>query len=384
MRVAQVCPYAWDRPGGVQSHVRALTRALEERGHETAVIAPRSARSIRNGDDASATLVGRSVPVPANGSVAPLAFGPGAGAATRQALREFAPDVLHLHEPLIPSLSLLALLNAAVPTVGTFHAAAPRSLGYGVSRSLLDRAVQRLNCRTAVSDAARALVSQYFPGDYELTPNGVDAARFATAEPLAWGPGLKVLFVGRLEPRKGIDVLLLAMRRLRDLGVRLFVAGDGPEALPAKARAVSLRVDVEWLGRLSETDLPRAYRTADVVCAPNLGGESFGIVLLEAMAAGAPVVCSDLPAFRSVATGAARFTPPGDSRALAGALRTALGDPEGRRRMAEASLLTAARFDWPRLVPHVEAIYERCAREPIRMPPARQPSALGSWTRRAR
>ena len=369
MRLALVCPYAWDRHGGVQSHVRELDRALRARGHSTIVIAPRSARA-RDANGDGATLVGRSLPVPANGSVAPVAFGPGAGAATRRSLREFHADVIHLHEPLIPSVSLLALLNAAAPTVGTFHAAAPRSLGYGVSRALLDRAVQRLTCRTAVSKAARDLVSHYFPGDYAITPNGVDCARFATAEPLDWGPQLKVLFHGRLEPRKGLDVLIHAMRRLRDLDVRLFVSGDGPEALPAKALALGLRVDVEWLGRLSDKELPGAYRTADVYCGPNLGGESFGIVLLEAMAAGAPVICSDLPAFRQVAGDAALFVPPGDGRALAAALRTILTDADRRRRMSEASRAAARRFDWARLVVGVEAVYEGCARAPVS---ARQP-----------
>ena len=382
MRVAHVCPYAWDRPGGAQSHERSLHRALKGRGHQNTEMAPGAARAA-DGDGDGATLVGRSVPVPANGSVAPLAFGPGAGAATRRTLREFRPEVVHLHEPLIPSVSLLALLHAVVPTVGTFHAAAPRSVGYGVSRALLDRAVQRLTCRTAVSEAARGLVSHYFPGDYSITPNGVDCARFADATPLDWGPGLKVLFHGRLEPRKGLDVLIHAMRRLRDLDVRLFVSGDGPEALPAKALALGLRAEVEWLGRLSDDELPRAYRTADVYCGPNLGSESFGIVLLEAMAAGAPVICSDLPAFRKVAADSALFVPPGDSRALAAALRETLGDEGRRQRMSEASKVAARRFEWTRLVVDVEALYERCARQPARRP-ARQLSSSGARSRRSR
>ncbi|CAN5554807.1 glycosyltransferase family 4 protein [soil metagenome] len=360
MRVALVCPYAWDRYGGVQSHVRALARSLEARGHVTEVLAPRASRgSGREGLD-GATIVGRSVPVPANGSVAPLAFGPGAGAATRRALRDFRPDVVHLHEPLIPSVSLLALLNAAAPAVGTFHASAPRSLGYGASRALLDRAVRRLTCRTAVSEAARDLVSHYFPGDYAITPNGVEVARFAGAEPLELGRGKKVLFVGRLEPRKGLDILIHAMRRLKDLDATLVVAGDGPESLPAKTLARRLRVRVEWLGRLSESELPGAYRRADVYCAPGVGGESFGIVLLEAMAAGAPVVCSDLAAFRSVADAAACFFPVGDARALAGALRHTLTRPDVTELMRRHSRRAAERFDWALLTGDVERVYQRC------------------------
>jgi phosphatidylinositol alpha-mannosyltransferase len=383
MRVALVCPYAWDRFGGVQSHIRALDRSLRARGHSTTVLAPRSSRSdaaserLLNG----ATIVGRSVPVPANGSVASLAFGPGSGAATRHALRDFGADVIHLHEPLIPSVSLLALLNAAAPCVGTFHAAAPRSVGYGVSRALLDRAVRRLTCRTAVSEAARDLVSHYFPGDYVLTPNGVQVERFARAEPFDLGPGLKALFVGRLEPRKGLDVLIHAMRRLRDLDARLVVAGEGPEAIAAKALALSLRVQVHWLGRLGEEELPRVYRAADVYCAPGLGGESFGIVLLEAMAAGTPVVCSDLPAFRSVAGDAASFSTPGSARSLAGALRAVLTDSALRREMGEASRRTAQRFDWARLVVGVERVYRHALAAP---PPLRASAPSGSWTGRHR
>ncbi|MFN2491108.1 MAG: glycosyltransferase family 4 protein [Actinomycetota bacterium] len=360
MRVALVCPYAWDRYGGVQSHVRALANSLRARGHATEVLAPRAARSARPGaaPPGGATFVGRSLPVPANGSVAPLAFGPGAGAATRRALREFEPDVVHLHEPLIPSVSLLALLNTSAPTIGTFHASAPRSLGYGASRALLDRAVRRLTCRTAVSDAARVLVSHYFPGDYTITPNGVEVGRFARAQPLDWGPGKKVLFAGRLEPRKGLDIAIHAMRFLRDLDLTLVVAGEGPEAIPARVLARSLRVPVVWLGSPSDAELPGAYRRADVYCAPGLGGESFGIVLLEAMAASAPVVCSDLPAFRTVAGDAAAFFPVGDARGLAAKLRAVVTDEARADEMRRASCAVATRFAWPRLAANVERIYE--------------------------
>jgi phosphatidylinositol alpha-mannosyltransferase len=359
--VALVCPYAWDRPGGVQSHVRALARALGRRGHEVVVLAPRArAASGASPSGDRVTLVGRSIPIPANGSIAPLSFGPGAGAATRRALRELRPDVVHLHEPLIPSVSLLALLNTAAPTLGTFHAAAPRSLGYGVSRPLLERAARRLDRRAAVSEAARDLVTHYFPGDYAITPNGVEVRRFRDAAPARWGRGRRVLFVGRLEPRKGLEVLLRAMTEVGDLGASLVVAGEGPEAAPLRALARRLRLEVRWLGRLDEGDLARAYRRADVYCAPNVGGESFGIVLLEAMAAGAPVVCSDLAAFRSVAGEAARRTPPGDHRALAVALRDVLGDAAEADRLRSAGARVAHRFDWDRLAAGVEELYEGC------------------------
>ena len=361
MRVALVCPYAWDRPGGVQSHVRALGRTLSARGHEVEVLAPharRPARSQSQGEP-GVTPVGRSVPVPANGSFAPVAFGPGAGATTRRALRELAPDVVHLHEPLIPSVSLLALLNTSAPSVGTFHAAAPRSLGYGASRPLLERAVRRLDERTAVSDEARLLVGRYFPGAYRVIPNGVDVERFAHAAPAPW-TGRKVLFVGRLEPRKGLDVLLRAMAALGDVDAGLVVVGEGPDAPALRALGRRLRLDVAWLGRLGDADLARAYRRADVFCAPNTGGESFGIVLLEAMAAGAPVVCSDLPAFRAVAGDAALYARARDHLALAAALRRVLSERDTAAALRRAGRAAAQRLNWCRLVISVEEVYRDC------------------------
>jgi phosphatidylinositol alpha-mannosyltransferase len=360
LRVALVCPYAWDRYGGVQSHVKSLAARLRQRGHLVRVLAPAARRpQVRALRRNGAVIVGRSVPIPANGSMAPVAFGPGAGAATRAALRAFRPDILHLHEPLVPSVSLMALLNTAVPVVGTFHAAAQRSFGYGASRPFLDRAIRRLSVRTAVSEAARDLVARYFPGDYVLTPNGVDVARFAHAEPLDWGPGRKVLFVGRLERRKGLEVLVEAMAALHDLDATLIVAGDGPEAPFARLLARRLRVRVRWTGPPSDRDLPRAFRSADVYCAPNLGGESFGVVLLEAMAAGTPVVCSSLPAFRAVAGTAAALVAPGDVRQLGAVLRHTLSDEVVAKSMRAAGRARAGAFDWGGLVGRVERIYRQ-------------------------
>lgn len=360
MRVALVCPYAWDRYGGVQSHVRALAHALHEKGHETGVMAPYlSDRSMLN--EPGITFVGRAVRVPANGSVAPLAFGPLVASGIREALEEFEPQVVHLHEPLIPSLSLLALsTNALAPTVGTFHAAAESSLGYRGAKPVLAKAARRLTVRTAVSEAARALAARYFPGEYLITPNGIDTRRFASAEPLERGAGSEgrsVLFLGRLEARKGLEVLIEAMARIADLDASLVVAGSGPEKRSARALARRLGVQAEWLGRVSEEDKPRIYRSADVYCAPALGGESFGIVLIEAMAAGAPVVCSDLSAFRAVTNGAANLAAAGDAEALARALRSVLTDPEKAGEMRTLSHREAARFSWSALVGDVEAVY---------------------------
>lgn len=377
MRVALVCPYAWDRYGGVQSHVRALALALNQKGHETGVMAPYLLdRSTLN--EPGITFVGRAIRVPANGSVAPLAFGPLVASGIREALEEFEPEVVHLHEPLIPSLSLLALsTNAEAPTVGTFHAAAESSLGYRGAKAVLAKAANRLTVRTAVSEAAKALAARYFPGDYLITPNGIDVGRFASAEPLGppfSGSGPTVLFLGRLESRKGLDVLIEAMAGNDDLDALLVVAGSGPEKRSARALARRLGVRAEWLGRVSEADKPRIYRSADVYCAPALGGESFGIVLIEAMAAGAPVVCSDLDAFRAVTSGAAELAPPGDARALAHALRAVLTQPGRSDEMRARSHREAQRFSWDALVGDVETAYSLAL---TRGPASRSPVRTG-------
>jgi phosphatidyl-myo-inositol alpha-mannosyltransferase len=358
MRIAIVCPYAWDKVGGVQTHIRALSRTLRARDHEVRVIAPLSARDGAVPSDGF-VAAGRAVGIPANGSVAPVAFGPGAAVGVRRALKEFAPDVVHLHEPLIPSVSLHALWRANAPMVGTFHASADSSFGYRAARPMLERAARRLRVRTAVSDAARTLISRYFPGEYALTPNGIETAAFADAEPLDIGSGLHVLFFSRIERRKGLEVLIQAMTRLRDLEATLVVAGSGPEERHCGKLAAQLGVRAEFIGRLDEADVPRAYRSGDVYCAPGLGGESFGIVLVEAMAAGTPVVCSDLPGFRGVAGGAAELVPPGEPGPLADALRAVLTDQERAESMSRTGRRLATMYDWSRLIAGVEAIYER-------------------------
>ena len=360
MRAAIVCPYAWDRPGGVQSHIRSLAEKLRSRGHEIRVIAPRS-RTLQ--PEEGVTITGRAIPVPANGSVAPLAFGPDAAIGVKRAMEDFAPDVVHLHEPLIPSLSLLALSRATAPCVGTFHAAADSSLGYRLGQPVLRLAARRLTVRTAVSDAARELIQRYLPGEYLLTPNGIDAATFTEAEPVDLGEGKKVLFLGRLERRKGLEVLLQAMTRLRDADVELVVAGSGPQEKEMKGLAERLLVNARFLGRVDDGTKAGLFKRADVYCAPALGGESFGIVLVEAMAAGTPVVCSDLPGFRAVAASSAVLVTPGEAGLLADALRRGIADGSLAEKMGRSGMRTASAFDWSRLVGNVESIYERAIKE---------------------
>lgn len=366
MRVALVCPYAWDRPGGVQSHIRSLAAVLRRRGHEVEVFAPiswrpRGAAGMVEPQD-EITPIGRAIGIPANGSVAPITFGPIAAVRIRRALAGFEPDVVHLHEPLIPSLSLLALLSIKAPAVGTFHAAARSSLLYRICGPVLMKVMDRLTARTAVSEAAGRLVARYFPGELLSTPNGVDVGRFAAVAPTELGPGPHVLFLGRLEPRKGADVLIRAMALLSDTGATLVVAGDGRLRSRLQVLATGLGGRVRFLGAVSEADKARLLRSCDLYCAPNLGGESFGIVLVEAMAAGCPIVCSDLEEFEVVAGDAAIFAPVGRPAPLAEALRSVLSDPERALTMRKKSSARACVYDWSRLVTGVEAIYERsCA-----------------------
>jgi phosphatidyl-myo-inositol alpha-mannosyltransferase len=353
-----VCPYAWDRVGGVQSHIASLATTLRGRGHDVLVLAPRSIGYMEPAED-GVIFTGRAAPVPANGSVAPVAFGPAAAARVRSEINSFQPDVVHLHEPLIPSTSFLALTTTSVPPVGTFHASAESSLGYKLAAPVLERAAARLAVRTAVSDAARAFASRYFPGDYVLTPNGIDLERFASAVPADLAPGASILFLSRLERRKGAEVLIQAMTRLRDLDVSLVIGGDGPEKRKLQALARRLEVPACFLGRVAHDVVPQLYAGATVYCAPALGGESFGIVLAEAMASGAPVVCSDLDGFRGVAGTVARLVPPGDAGALAQALRRVLNDPEARAEMSRLGRRLASMYDWRRLAANVESTYEK-------------------------
>ncbi|MDI6872770.1 MAG: glycosyltransferase family 4 protein [Actinomycetota bacterium] len=402
MNIGLVSPYSWDVPGGVNRHVERLAAYLRERGHRVTIIAP--------GGEAGEGFysAGRTVPVPANRSVANICFGPGAAARVRRFLAASRFDVLHLHEPLIPSVSMLALLYSRAANVGTFHAAREGgSLGYLLARPVLEPLVRRLHLRAAVSPAAVELVSRYFPGEYRLLPNGVDTQRFnprggnlfheiigphGTSKRLGecvgggWGAGedaetvhwegargspspaegglkrrisgldpaaFHLLFVGRKEPRKGLHVLLRALPRVRreHPEVRLLVVGTDGGRRGEEG--------VTWLGRLPDELLPAAYRTAQVMVVPSLGRESFGIILLEAMACGVPVVASDIPGYRSVVEDGVQglLVPPGDPEALASAILALVEDAHLRRRLAEAGRERAEEYSWERLVAKVEEAY---------------------------
>lgn len=352
MNIGMVSPYSWDFPGGVNRHVEQLSGALRRRGHEVTVMAPGSR------DAGFFRTAGDSFAVKANRSIAHLAFGPRVAARVRGFLEEGGFDVLHLHEPLIPSVSLIALWLSRTANMATFHAAREGgSIGYRLARPVLGSLAGRIHLRAAVSPAALELISRYFPASYRIIPNGVDTRIFKSEGPTI--PGLDerafyLLFVGRAEPRKGLEVLLEALPAVRGEypETRLLAVGVGED--------LGEREGVEWMGRLRDEKVPCAYRSAGIMVSPALGWESFGIVLVEAMASGLPVVASDIPGYRSVVQNGVQgiLVPPGDAAALADAIRKLLSDEALRGRMAEAALERANEFSWDRLVVEVERAYE--------------------------
>ena len=365
MKVGIVCPYSWDVPGGVQFHVRDLTQVLQERGHAVSVLAPAD-------DDTPlppyVVPAGRAVPVPYNGSVARVNIGPLSAARVRRWLRDGGFDVLHIHEPATPSLALLACWAATGPIVATFHTANLRSRAMLAASPFLEPAMEKIGARVAVSEDARRTVVEHLGGDAVLIPNGVFVDVFAAArEQPAWrGTAGTIGFIGRLdEDRKGLPTLLAAMEHVVAArpGVRLLVAGRGDVEEATEDVSPAVRSAVTFLGVVSEADKARLLATVDVYVAPNLGGESFGVILVEAMSAGAPVLASDLDAFRRVLDGGrvGELFPTGDVSALAAALGSLLDDPQRRSRLRADASSWVRRFDWSTVADELLAVYETVA-----------------------
>jgi phosphatidyl-myo-inositol alpha-mannosyltransferase len=362
MRIGMVCPYTWDVPGGVQEHIKDLAVALMGLGHEVSVISPADDDTPLPGYVVPA---GRAVPVPYNGSVARLAFGPLSAARVRRWVKEGGFDVLHVHEPAAPSLSLLACWVADGPIVATVHTANPRSRVMHAAYLALQTALEKISGWIAVSEAARTTLVEHMGGDAVLIPNGVTVSRYEKASPLpGWpGEGGVLGFLGRMEePRKGLDVLLRAFELLaaRRPGLRLLVAGPGDlDEVRAKVPE-AIRDRLILLGQVTQEDKARFYHSVDVFCAPNTGGESFGVVLIEAMAAGAPIVASDLDAFQLVLRDgrAGELFPAGDPAALATAASRLLDDPSLRARLSAAATDAVRAYDWPMVARDVVKVYE--------------------------
>ncbi|HEY8983828.1 MAG TPA: glycosyltransferase family 4 protein [Streptomyces sp.] len=360
MRIGIVCPYSWDVPGGVQFHIRDLAEYFIRLGHEVSVLAPAD-------DDTPlppyVVSAGRAVPVPYNGSVARLNFGFLSAARVRRWLHDGAFDVVHIHEPTSPSLGLLTCWAAQGPMVATFHTSNPRSRAMIAAYSILQAALEKISARIAVSEYARRTLVEHLGGDAVVIPNGVDVDFFARAEPRPEWQGETLGFIGRIdEPRKGLPVLIKALPRIfaERPGARLLIAGRGDEEEAVAGLPPELRSRVEFLGMVSDEDKARLLRSIDLYIAPNTGGESFGIILVEAMSAGAPVLASDLDAFAQVLDqgGAGELFTNEDAEALAEAAVRLLGDPARRAELRERGSAHVRRFDWSTVGADILSVYE--------------------------
>lgn len=357
MRIGIVCPYSLDVAGGVQRHVLDLAAALRTLGHTVEVLAPTTGAAPE-----FVTPAGRAVGVPYNGSVARVAFGPLTRHRTRRWLAAHNFDVLHVHEPTTPSVSALALLDARGPVVATFHTSTERSRALAAFGPVARPLLERVTARIAVSATARRVQVEHLGGDATEIPNGVDLARFAHGPALDLPPAVRVGYVGRFdEPRKGMPVLLAALRRVvaDRPDVRLLVVGRGDGDRLRRAAGPGLAGRIDLLGPVDEATKAAALRSVAVFCAPHRGGESFGMVLTEAMAAGAPVLAADLESFRAVLDDgrAGALFPPGDDAALAAALTRLLDDGAARARLAAAGRDRARRYDWPVVASDVLRVY---------------------------
>jgi phosphatidyl-myo-inositol alpha-mannosyltransferase len=362
MKIGLVTPYVYPLPGGVNAHVRFLYENLRQCGHDVRIIT--SSHGLQRSSQGDVIRVGKGFSMPSNGSVGTITLSPRFPSQVAAILERERFDLLHFHEPFVPFLSLVVLRESKSVNVATFHAYAGFSPAMELGQRTLGTYARRLHGRIAVSAAARHFADRFFPGDYKVIPNGVDIGRFERAVPIArWQDGTpNILFVGRLEDRKGLPHLLKAFRLVRKSGTdaRLLVVGSGPQEREAR-RYVMTRglANVEFLGRVTDEEKAQLFRTADIYCSPATGRESFGIVLLEAMAAGAPIVCSDIHGYKGVVQRGrqAILVPPGDAKTMAAALMQLIEDPAMRARMGASGRERAEQFSWERVTDKVTDYY---------------------------
>jgi phosphatidylinositol alpha-mannosyltransferase len=362
VKIGLVSPYVYPLPGGVTQHVRYLYENLRKRGHDVRILT--SSHGLQRASEGDVIRIGKGISVPANGSVGTLTVSPRYVSQVQDVLERERFDLLHFHEPFVPFLSLVVLRQSTSVNVATFHAYSGFSPAYEFGSRFLGSYADRLHGRIAVSAAARHFIDRYFPGDYKVIPNGVDVQRFARAVPLArWQDGtFNLLFVGRHEPRKGLIELLKAFRILRKTGChcRLLIVGSGPQEREARRYVMTRRLhNVEFLGRVSDDEKAQLFKSADVYVSPATGGESFGIVLLEAMAAGTPIVCSDIHGYKGVVRRDREglLVPPRKPKAIAAAVARLLADDELRQRMGEEGQRRADDFSWERVTAKVDDYY---------------------------
>ena len=362
IRIGMVCPYGWDTPGGVQTHMKDLAEYLISEGHYVSVLAPVSDDSIRVED--YVVNAGKPISIPVNGSVARVLFGPLASSRAKQWIAAGDFDLLHLHEPAIPSLSLLACSAAEGPIVGTFHVSTPKKKAIYAIGPILEPIVEKLTARIAVSELARSTLKAHFDTNAVVIPNGIDGQKYANAKvnPEYSGPN-SIGFMGRFEePRKGLQVLIdsLAIVARFIPNVKYLIAGPGDSEEFLKQLNPQLQSRIEFLGRLSDQEKESFLKSVDVYVAPNTGGESFGIILTEALSAGTAVVASDIPAFKAVLENGevgALFKNQ-DSADLAKVIVGLLRDDERRKKLANNGKLSAQKYDWQVIAEQIESVYE--------------------------
>jgi phosphatidylinositol alpha-mannosyltransferase len=362
IRIGMVCPYGWDTPGGVQSHIRDLTQHLIDEGHYVSVLAPVSDDSIQYED--YLVNAGKPVSIPINGSVARVIFGPIASSRAKQWIASGDFDLLHLHEPAIPSLSLLACSAAEGPLVGTFHVSTPKKKAIYAIGPILEPIVEKLTARIAVSELARSTLKDHFETDAVVIPNGIDGQKYANAKISEdFSVDYTVGFIGRFEePRKGLQVLIDSLPIVARFipNVKYLIAGPGESKDFLKEIDPQLRNRIKFVGRLSDEEKESFLKSVKIYVAPNTGGESFGIILTEALSAGTAVVASDIPAFTAVlenGEAGALFTNE-DSKDLAKILISLLKDDEKRNLLASNGKLSAQKYDWQVVAEQIESIYE--------------------------
>jgi phosphatidylinositol alpha-mannosyltransferase len=379
MRIALVSPYSWTFPGGVTRHIESLARELLEVGHDVRVLTPvdpddRITRALHRRRPSSDPLpdfvvpLGRTVALPMNGAVSRLSIKGEGVVKMRHELRTGGYDVIHVHEPIAPAVGWDACVLTDAPLVGTFHVYSSSWIPNAIARGFgASRLFNRMRARIAVSEAARWTGERYFGGTYEVIPNGVDLTA-APSGPKPPGGELRILFVGREEERKGLPVLLSAFAGLRrHIPTRLDIVGAGPEAVEPLLAEVEGGMDrIHAHGRVTDTDLWQRLHGADVLCAPSLGGESFGMVLTEAFAAGTPVIASDIAGYRQVVTHGedGLLVPHGRPLELAEALRSLWLDPARRQEMGQRARRRAEDFAWPNVAARVAKVYERAVEAP--------------------
>ena len=362
LKIGIVCPYGWDTPGGVQIHIKELTQWLIAKGHEVSVLAPVTTED--ENIEPWVVSAGRPISIPYNGAVAKVIFGPLASSRVKQWISAGEFDLLHLHEPAIPSLSLLAGWAGDGPIVATFHAAANSQKVANAIGTMLDPLIERITAKIAVSETARDTLKDRFQTEAVVIPNGIDTSKFnGIGIRSEWALPNTIGFIGRFdEPRKGLSVLLEAIPKIVNEipNLRILIAGPGDSADFSKQVPPQIRDRVTFLGRISELEKAQFFKSISLYIAPNTGGESFGIILAEAMAARSAIVASDLPAFISLLEGGktGEIFSSQDSSALAQAVIALLKDEKRRDQLAEAGLARSQIFDWNTVGEQILSVYE--------------------------